>query len=102
MLNFVNKKIDVSAFMEDPSSAGPSANNADKKKIAGRGDRISVDRLIDFHAVQRRVPAARSTIYSWIKIGQFPPGRLLSKRKRMWTESEIDRFIAGTWEGDPP
>lgn len=53
------------------------------------------DKLLEFNGIQRRVPAAKSTIYEWIKLDVFPSDSRIGRRKRYWTESEVDRFVAG-------
>jgi len=35
-----------------------------------------------------------TTLVRWIKEGRFPPGRLLGPNTRVWTEGEIERWIA--------
>jgi predicted DNA-binding transcriptional regulator AlpA len=52
-------------------------------------------RLLDLNGVLRRIPVARSTIYAWIGLGVFPPGRRFGARRRLWTEDEINRFVCG-------
>lgn len=55
---------------------------------------VPEERLLDLNAVMRRVPACRSTIYEWMRAGQFPPGRRVGPRKRLWKQSEIDLFLS--------
>jgi predicted DNA-binding transcriptional regulator AlpA len=35
-----------------------------------------------------------TTLRRWIKEGRFPPGRLIGPNTRVWTEEEIERWIA--------
>jgi len=55
--------------------------------------KVFEERLLDLNAVLRRVPACRSTIYAWMRAGQFPSGRRVGPRKRLWKQSEIDAFV---------
>lgn len=74
-------------------AAAPAARVTSKSDdSAASADR---DKLIDFPGVLRRVPAARSTIYEWMRLGVFPSGRRVGPRKRLWRESEIDAFVRG-------
>ena len=57
--------------------------------------RLPEERLLDLPAVLRRVPVARSTLYEWRKLGLFPLGRKVGPRRRLWTEREVNDFVAG-------
>ena len=46
--------------------------------------------LLRFKDLQERgIVKHWQTLQRWIKAGDFPPGRLLGKQTRVWTESEI-------------
>jgi predicted DNA-binding transcriptional regulator AlpA len=51
------------------------------------------ERLLDLPAIMRRIPVARSTIFEWMRLGEFPAGHKIGKRRRVWKESEISAFI---------
>ena len=60
-------------------------------------DKPNADCLIDLPGILRRIPVGRSTIFKWRKDGTFPPGRKVGPRRRMWTEREVDAFVAGLY-----
>ena len=41
----------------------------------------------------------RSTIWRKVKQGKFPPGILLARTKRVWSEAELAAYLNGTWSG---
>ncbi len=43
---------------------------------------------------ERGVLANRTTLANWTKHEGFPPGRLLSPSCRVWTEDEVERWLA--------
>jgi predicted DNA-binding transcriptional regulator AlpA len=51
------------------------------------------ERLIDLAAVLKKIPVARSTIFSWIRAGLFPKGRKVGPRRRLWREADINAFV---------
>ncbi len=71
------------------------SDDKDDKKDETKDDNEQApeERLLDLNAVMRRVPACRSTIYEWIRAGQFPAGRRVGPRKRLWKQSEIELFL---------
>lgn len=44
--------------------------------------------------VEARTGLSRSTIYDWIKRGQFPKPVALSTRLVCWRQSDVDAWIA--------
>ena len=50
--------------------------------------------LIRREEVTRRTGLARSTIYKWIDLGEFPKPIKITERSSAWLESEIDEWIA--------
>jgi prophage regulatory protein len=44
-------------------------------------------------AVQARVNASKTSIYGWIKAGDFPPPVKLGKRAVAWRRSDVDAWI---------
>ncbi|MGQ7262921.1 helix-turn-helix transcriptional regulator [Vreelandella sp. V005] len=50
-------------------------------------------KLIRIKAVMERTGLARSTIYKYISLGQFPQPIKLGTRAVAWVESEIDTWI---------
>jgi prophage regulatory protein len=51
-------------------------------------------RMLRLPAVKDRTGHARSTIYSQVKTGLFPPPIALGKRAVGWWEDEIDAVLA--------
>jgi predicted DNA-binding transcriptional regulator AlpA len=62
-------------------------------------------RLIDRHALLRKVPLTFPTIWSAMRRGEFPRGRRIGART-FWIEGEIDAWISTrpvrAYKGDPP
>lgn len=58
---------------------------------------MNQERLLRISEVQQRVGLGKSTIWLWIKQGQFPPGKKLSPSVTVWHESEINMFVTGNW-----
>lgn len=42
----------------------------------------------------REIVRNRTTLSRWIKNHGFPPGMLIGPNTRVWTEEEIDRYLA--------
>ena len=51
------------------------------------------ERLLRIHDVSARLGVSRSTIYSMIRAGTFPPAKLIGRRTAVWRESEINDWI---------
>ncbi|MFS8173557.1 helix-turn-helix transcriptional regulator [Vreelandella titanicae] len=51
------------------------------------------NRLIRIKDVMERTGLARSTVYKYISLGQFPHPAKLGTRAVAWVESEIDTWI---------
>lgn len=49
--------------------------------------------LLRRHTVEARTGLSRSTIYEWIKQGQFPQPVKLGARIVAWRESELDDWL---------
>ena len=43
---------------------------------------------------ERKIVNNRTTLSRWIKQHGFPPGRLLGPNTRVWTDDEIEAYIA--------
>lgn len=52
------------------------------------------ERFLRLGEVKDRTGLSRSTIYSWIKLGQFPASHSLGNRLVGWLESEVASWIA--------
>jgi len=46
-----------------------------------------------FPAVQARVNASKTSIYGWMKAGDFPQPVKLGPRAVAWRRSDVDRWI---------
>ena len=55
------------------------------------------DYFIYMKEVCRLVGKSPDTIYRWVKKGKFPKGKR-DGESRVWLESEIDEYLAGTWK----
>lgn len=54
------------------------------------------DKLLTLSGVEEKVGHKKSWIYSAIQTGRFPPGKMIHG-KRLWRESEIDKWIDHEW-----
>lgn len=52
------------------------------------------ERFLRLPEVRQRVSVARSTIWHWIRLGQFPAPIRLGPNTSAWRESEIEAWIA--------
>ena len=43
---------------------------------------------------ERRIVNNRTTLYRWIRERSFPPGILLGPNTRVWSEQEVESWIA--------
>ncbi len=50
-------------------------------------------RLLTEPQVRERIPYGRTSLWRMIRAGKFPPGVLLSPRRRVWRSDTIDRWI---------
>lgn len=50
--------------------------------------------LLRLSKVQERTGLSRSTLYAYMRAGQFPEPVTISSRCVAWVEAEIDRWIA--------
>lgn len=55
------------------------------------------DKLLRLPDVLSRIPVSRSTWFSGVRSGRFPPAVSLGGRSVAWRASDIDRVVAGTW-----
>lgn len=53
----------------------------------------TLPRLEDIKSISDRLGIGRSTIYAWVKEGQFPPPTKLGKSAR-WVTSEVNTWIS--------
>jgi len=51
------------------------------------------ERLYRLKDVLRLIPISKSSWFSGIQQGKYPPGHLLSERTRVWKSSEIQAII---------
>ena len=54
---------------------------------------MSVGKLHRITGVMEKTGAARSTIWKWVKDGEFPQPFKLSPRVTVWRESDIEAWI---------
>jgi prophage regulatory protein len=54
---------------------------------------IAAPALLRIHQVEERVGLRRSSIYEYIKRGEFPAPLKLSRRYVCWPETAIDKWI---------
>jgi prophage regulatory protein len=52
------------------------------------------DRLLRRREVEELTGLSRSTIYDWIRTGQFPRPVSLGPRTVRWSEREVERWIS--------
>lgn len=52
-------------------------------------------RLLRRREVEARTGLSRSTIYEWIRLGNFPRPIALGTRAVRWQEHDVDQWIAG-------
>ena len=62
------------------------------------GHQIEEARLLRRREVEKRTGLSRSTIYEWIRVGQFPRPVSLGARAVGWLEHDIQQWIAGRVE----
>lgn len=55
---------------------------------------ITNQRLIRLPEVLQRVGVSRSTLYCWIKRGQFPRQIALGANSSAWIEADVNAWIA--------
>ena len=60
------------------------------KKVEAPATHEVLDRL---PAVQARVNASKTSIYAWVRSGNFPPPVKLGMRAIAWRRSDVDRWI---------
>lgn len=53
----------------------------------------SSKRLLDINAVSRITSLGKSTIRLWESLGKFPKSIKLSQTKKVWLESDLDKWI---------
>ena len=51
---------------------------------------------------ERRIVRNRTTLYRWIKEQNFPPGALIGANSRVWTEEEIEAWLAAKMRVSDP
>ncbi|MHB1609704.1 MAG: helix-turn-helix transcriptional regulator [Acidiferrobacter sp.] len=51
--------------------------------------------LLRLPEVKRRTGLSRSTVYKWMKDGQFPARKHVGQRSVAWLEQDINRWIEG-------
>ena len=49
--------------------------------------------LIDIHAILKRIPYSRSTIYRLCKAGEFPESIKIGRNRVAWLERDVDQWI---------
>ena len=64
-------------------------------EAARRARQSQSDRLLRFSDLKaRNIVHNWTTIHRWIAKGLFPSGRYLGERTRVWTEAEIEEWLA--------
>ena len=51
---------------------------------------------------QRGLVNSRATLKFWIERDSFPPGRMVGRNTRAWTEQEIDQWLQSRPTAGPP
>jgi predicted DNA-binding transcriptional regulator AlpA len=51
--------------------------------------------LIRMSHITSRIPACRSTVYNWIRRGQFPRPRIIIGNRSFWHEHEFEAWRRG-------
>jgi predicted DNA-binding transcriptional regulator AlpA len=78
-------------------SAGCAASE-DRRPIA-REDRnelpSTLDRILTTRKVVEIVGHHRSTLYRWMRVGDFPKKHSFRGRKVGWLRSEVEKWLAG-------
>jgi prophage regulatory protein len=62
----------------------------------------SAERLIRLPSVLERVGVSRSTLWSWVREGRFPPPVRLGLRAVAWKSTSVDRWIEERTEARAP
>ncbi len=50
--------------------------------------------VLGIDRVEAKTDLSRTTIYRKIKEGEFPPGFKISRKRRVWEETDIDNWIS--------
>lgn len=58
----------------------------------------SGERCLRIHKVLERVPVGKSTLWRWVKKGTFPKPYKLSPGTTVWSESDVDAWLATKFE----
>jgi predicted DNA-binding transcriptional regulator AlpA len=83
-----------------PTSAAPAggAANGDLRPIA-REDRNELpstfDQILTTRKVVEIVGHHRSTLYRWMRVGDFPKKHSFRGRRVGWLRSEVEKWLAG-------
>lgn len=51
-------------------------------------------KALSIDGVCSKTSLSKTRIYAMIKDGEFPPGFLITKRRRAWEETDIDIWLA--------
>jgi predicted DNA-binding transcriptional regulator AlpA len=87
-----------------PTSAAPAsgAANEDQQPI-GREDRnelpTTLDQILTTRKVVEIVGHHRSTLYRWMRVGDFPKKHSFRGRKVGWLRSEVEKWLGGDGSG---
>jgi predicted DNA-binding transcriptional regulator AlpA len=87
-----------------PTSAAPAsgAANEDQRPI-GREDRNELPTILDQILTTRKVVEIvghhRSTLYRWMRVGDFPKKHSFRGRKVGWLRSEVEKWLGGDGSG---
>ena len=49
--------------------------------------------------IVHRLGISKSSIYAWVKEGEFPPQKKLGKRIARWKESDVNQWLAERPQG---
>jgi predicted DNA-binding transcriptional regulator AlpA len=87
-----------------PTSAAPAGSAAieDRRPIA-REDRngrpTTLDQILTTRKVVEIVGHHRSTLYRWMRVGQFPKKHSFRGHKVGWLRSEVEKWLGGDGSG---
>ena len=59
-------------------------------------------RFLRMRDVCTKIGVSRSVIYDWVGRGEFPAPIKFGRKISVWSENEIDRFMAGLGHEQPP
>jgi prophage regulatory protein len=87
-----------------PTSAGSAGGAAiEHRQPITRDDRnelpTSLDQILTTRKVVEIVGHHRSTLYRWMRVGDFPKKHSFHGRKVGWLRSEVEKWLSGDGSG---